>query len=409
MFARRLGIIGHHTRDPFPMINRTTSYLPDGTRILAHDPWKSGSVAFVQLKVNRDGTRSLLTEDGFVYEKQEHGAYKRVDSSDDNLSIAWAGPFPALTDVEIVQYYGKLSQVERLRRHSFNPALLVHLTSISNDGVRGRIVEGIENLARHGREDDESNRIVMQHLVVSGTEINLATSTLPDGIEMGDVLISSDFFCEASVNDNKSLTYVVTLENPFVLGNAPKTEQLLSLIPDSTSTARSSEYEKLGFTFQSFDIMSAGDVRYQEDAARAKTEPDLGLFLSVPDENGECYPAFLTGTGIHLFGHSLRSVEDLLETPCPPQGVWAYENPHFWAGATQTDIGPEWSEELSGSFVPATPDHLAQLGYSMDELGEAILEYMLDNRHDISGDPVHVAHAWMELAPAYENEQALTI
>jgi hypothetical protein len=154
--------------------------------------------------------------------------------------------------------------------------------------------------------------------------------------------------------------------------------------------------------------MSAGDVRYQEDAARAKTEPDLGLFLSMPDEKGECYPVFLTGTGIQLFGHRLHGVEDLLKTPCPPQGVWAFENPEFWAGASQTDIGPEWSQELNGSFVPATPEHIAQLGFSMGELGEAVLEHMRDNRHDIRGEPLEVAHAWMELAPSYANESALT-
>lgn len=391
------------------MINRTISYLSDGTRVLAHDPWKPGSIAFVEVKVNSDGTRRLIAQDGRVYDNHGYGAFKTAEGVGGTLAVAWAGPFPNLSDNEIAQYYEKLVQVERGRRHSSNPALIIQLTDVAGNHVHGRIIEGIDSLPRHGREDDDLNRTVISHIAVIGGGISVSSAGLPDGLQVGDLLISSDFSCDATVNSDKPISYIVTLENPIVLGNAMTTEQLLSLIPDNTSAARPHEYEKLGFTFQSFDIMSAGDVRYQEDAARAKTEPDLGLFLSLPDEKGNCYPVFLTGTGIQLFGHSLYGVEDLLRTPCPPQGVWAFENPQFWAGASQTDIGPEWSQELNGIFVPATSEHIELLGYSMGELGEAILENMRDNRHDINGDPSQVASAWLELAPSYESQAALTL
>ncbi len=390
------------------MINRTISYLPDGTRVLSHDPWKPGSIAFVEVKANSDGTRGLIAKDGRVYDNHGYGAFKSADGGG-TLAVAWAGPFPNLSNDEIARYYEKLVQVERCLSHSSNPALMVQLTGVAGSDVRCRIIEGINSLPRHGREDNDLNRTVIGHLALIGGELSLSPAGLPTGLQVGDLLISSDFSCEATVNSDKSIAYIFTLESPILLGNCVTTEQLLSLVPDSTSGARPSEYDKLGFTFQSFDIMSAGDVRYQEVAARAKTEPDLGLFLSLPDEKGDCCPVFLTGTGIQLFGHSLYGVEDLLKTPCPPQGVWAFENPQFWAGASQTDIGPEWSQELNGSFVPATPEHMELLGYSMGELGEAILELMRDNRHDISGEPNQVASAWLELAPSYESEPALTL
>lgn len=392
------------------MINRTISYLSEGTRVLVHDPRKLSSTSFAEIKVDLDGKRNLVTPDGSIYLNQWYGSNSfRHGDKPGEIAVAWAGPFPAMSDEAIISYYQSLVQVQRHLRNSSDPALLIHLTEVSEGTVRGKIVEGLNSRPRHGRDEGENNSVTSGHIVVSVGELNISTVGIPVGARRGDVLISSDFSCKATVNDDKSLMYTVTLEHAAILGNAQSAAELLTLIPDSTSVDRASEYEKLGFTFESFYIMSAGDVRYQEDAARARTEPDLGLFISIPDENGECYPAFLTGTGIHLFGHSLYGVEDLLKTPCPPQGVWAFVDPKFWAGSYDTDIGPEWDQELNGSFVPATLEHLEQLEISLGELGETILEYMRDNGHDVRGEALECANAWMELAPSYPNEQALTI
>lgn len=391
------------------MINRTISYLPEGTRVLVHDPLKLSSTSFAEIKVDPDGKRNLVTPDGIIYLNQGYGSFRHSDKPEESMAVAWAGPFPAMSDEAIIRYYQSLVQVQRHRRNSSDPALLLHLTEVSDGTVRGKIVEGLNSRPRHGRDEDENNTVTLGHIVVSVGELNISTVGIPEDARRGDVLICSDFSCQATVLDDKSLTYTVSLEHAAILSNAQSTEELLALVPDSTSEARASEYEKLGFTFESFDIMSAGDVRYQEDAARARTEPDLGLFISIPDEKGNCYPAFLTGTGIQLFGHTLYGVEDLLKTPCPPQGVWAFVEPDFWAGSYDTDIGPEWSQELNGSFVPATLEHLEQLEISLGELGATILEYMRDNGHDVRGEALECANAWMELAPSYPSDQALTI
>ncbi|TLX16480.1 hypothetical protein [Rhizobium sp. MHM7A] len=391
------------------MINRTISYLSQGTRVLVHDPRKLSATSFAEIKVDLDGKRNLVTPDGSIYLNQGYGSFRHSDKPEEGIAVAWAGPFPALSDESIITYYHSLAEVQRHRRNSSDPSLLIHLTEVSDGTVRGKIVEGLNSRPRHGRDEDENNSVTLGHIVVGVGELNISTVGIPEGARRGDVLVSSDFSCQATVNEDKSLTYTVTLEHVAILGNAGNPNELLALVPDSTSETRASEYEQLGFTFQSFDIMSAGDVRYQEDAARARTEPDLGLFISIPDKKGNCYPAFLTGTGIQLFGHNLYGVEDLLKTPCPPQGVWAFVDPEFWAGSYDTDIGPEWSQELNGSFVPATREHLEQLEISLGELGETILEYMRDNGHDVRGEALECANAWMELAPSYQSEPALTL
>jgi hypothetical protein len=386
------------------MINRTISYLSEGTRVLVHDSRKLSSIGFSRIKVDTDGKRHLITSNGNIHLNQGYGSFRSIDIPDKSLSVAWAGPFPDLPDEEIIRYYRSLAQIERNCGSSSPPALLIHVTDVSDKAIHGKVVESLNSQPRHGREDDKNNSITFGHIVVTKDELTISTIGVPTDTQQGDLLISGDFSCNAIVNDDKSLTYVFTLEHTAILGNASNTEELLKLVPDSTTEARASEYEKLGFTFQSFDILSAGDVRYQEDAARARTEPDLGLFVAIPDEKGQCYPVFVTGTGIHLFGHSLYGVEDLLKTPCPPQGVWAFENPEFWAGSYDTDIGREWDEGLNGNFTPATTDHLKQLGVSLEELGETILEHMIDNGHDVRGNALECAYGWMELAPAYPNE-----
>jgi hypothetical protein len=382
------------------MINHTIRYLSEGIRVLAHDPMKLSSTRFAETKIGGDGTRHLVTAEG-VFLNQGYGSYRRADKPQNGLVVGWAGPFPALSDRDIVSYYHALKKVERQLSNSSNPVLLIHLTEVSHDSVRGRIVEGANSRPRHGREEDENNRLVSGHIVIGLSELNISPVGIPVGARPGDLLISSDFSCLATANVDKSLSYTISLEHAAVLGHARNEKELLSLIPDSTPGSRACEFEKLGFTFESFDIMSAGDVRYQEDAARARTEPDLGLFLSLPDEKGECFPTIVTGTGIHLFGHSLYGVGDSLKTQCPPQGVWAFEEPTFWAGSHETDAGREWGQELTGNFVPATPEHLEQLGLSLVELGEVIIEHMRDGGHDVRGDALECANAWMELAPSY--------
>lgn len=385
------------------MINRTVSYLSEGTRVLVHDPRKLSPTGFAEIKINSDGKRDLVMPDGRIYLNQGYGSFRQSDKPEESTTVAWAGPFPALSDEAIIRYYQTLVEVRHHLRNSSDPALLIHLTDISHvpEGiVRGKIVEGFSSRSRYGRDEDENDNVTFGHIVVSVGVLNISTVGIPAGARPGDVLISSDFSCQPRVNDDKSLTCTVTLEHATILGNAKNTDELLALIPDSRPESRASEYAKLGLTFQSFQIMCAGDVRYQEDAARARTEPDLGLFISIPDENGDCYPVFLTGTGIQLFGHNYNGVEDLLRTPCPPQGVWAFVTPEFWAGSYDTDMGQEWSQELNGTFIPATNEHLEQLQFPLVKLGETILEHMRDNGHDVRADALECAKAWLELAPS---------
>lgn len=390
------------------MINRNINNLTDGTRVLIDDLRSGSSLRFARVTVNSENKRDIVTEDGKLYINDGYGSLRSSEKPGDNIFISWSGPFPDLADQDIITYYSTLKSISRNLRNSHDPALLVYVTEISGELTKGKLIQTVHSDTRYGNDFLDRKHQKVGHVIVSEGDVRISTKTLPEGISPGDLVISSDFSCVAEVQEGSSVTYLMALEYSSVLGNAQTVEGLGAIIPDDTSSETVSDPSLLSVQYQSFNVMSIEDVRYQEMVALSRTEPDLGVFISTPDETGRCYLSYVDGTGIQLFGHHYHDIVDVLKVDCPPQGVWALTEPKYWAGPHHSEGGTEWDEELNGTFIPATKDHLDQIGVSVGALGEMIIDSMKDSGHQIGGDAVECGFAWLELAPSYPG-QAPTI
>jgi hypothetical protein len=397
-------ITEHHFKkitEEIPMINRDINYLADGTRVLIDN--RTGN-RFVTVALNPDNKRDLVTNDGNLYVNKGYGTFENTSSPGDRTSVSWSGPFPELPDEEILKYHKTLNFVQYNLRNEHDPALLIHLTDVVGDVARGKLIQTVNSETRYGDDVQNTGNQTLGHIIISEDDVSIVSTSLPAESAIGDLVIASGFSCLAEKHDNGLLFYVMSLEHSATLGHSDTLDGLLKIIPDDTVEERASPLSLLlGFKDQSFKVMSIEDVRYQELAAKARTETNLGLFISTPDEHGECYLSYVDGIGIHLFGHS-GNIVDVLKTECPPQGVWALTDPQYWAGPHHSDSGTEWDEELNGTFVPATADHLDQIGVSVGALGEIIIECMKDAGHQVGGDAVECGFAWLELAPSYPSE-----
>lgn len=319
-----------------------------------------------------DHLKVLVTQNGVRYESADLG-YRAKNDPSNHVFLAWTAPLPQLSDGELIEYYKRVSPVDVLiRRESrqLNTSLFF-VDSIGEERATGKLVYA------HSDRYEDGDEQVHGNFVASSYTVNLPIDELPEGTTQGALILSADIHCTHLPNEGIDLTH---LKGPALIKNDIELPDVARYFPSH----RGGE-PAIRSRLPRFYTANTSDHRRELDMAKARTEEDIGLFVSIGEGTDRSLVS-VAEKGIYLFCND--DVATYFENKKPGPGLWVLKDIDFNSGWHSTHYGMEHDESMSGDFVPATPGDLAKFDLTLASAGQLINESIFDS---LATEPYEVA------------------
>lgn len=381
------------------MLNISLKDLPDGARLLVAnaEPGGRDNPRFVTLRRENNHPDQLIDDAGRSFSGLYGDRFKPDTAVCKNIDIVWSTPSLALSEGEIIEYFKAVSRslFSQRKEEGIQP-LMIHVDMVSDSTATARIVQAPDSHPKAALYYDYDNELgyVLSDVKFSKERFLIDKKSLPENTHPGDLIFASNFDCHGEkVSDDAEPLVITSLKGAETLGLSLREEDVLRYVPGDGS--------------MKVPVISIEDFDWHINRELAKFEPNIGIFISVPEkDSGEAKIVHLFHTGVGLYG--LDSIDDNFALETLDIGAWAYVDPKMVGGWYDTYYGPEYDCELIGDFIPLTDEHLALLDFNLEELGSNIIDYVRDAGHTIEGTPEEVGRRYMEMARiSVENERGI--
>jgi hypothetical protein len=355
--------------------------------------------------IPEDDTRPhVIASDGgrfdIAFDRHGSGTPRFKDLEGYEHEVMWTLPVPNASDDEIIAFVrafrgeGKEFGKDMESDHDENSVFLVE--KIENGRAIARMVCWLNDTLgeyQMGYQNVEGSDMVIHSdyafnfipqdiadgfpslLVKSGPhalsayEINIRMKELPDGVEVGSIVVGGRITCRY-VRD----IVLTTVFTPRIAGRIDEAG-LEKWLPcpgfDETAMKGRSKVEWDGFSKVRPVVPLTALQDHLKEIERAKEAllPDEAFVLVFPPEEGisRYDPSIvLLGTRGETFFEDVGNFRDDIAHSAPDEGgLWVFGDASYWS--SQSWEG-EWDGGLDGSWRPATDEDLAVFDYTRDQV-----------------------------------------
>jgi hypothetical protein len=360
----------------------------------------------------------IVCDNGVTYYTANQGfeARQELDGQPQRVHVAWSLPLPNLADDEIIPFYHSVKSIAdhiQKERYYQHPALF-YIDEVNDQFAQARLVYSTVAPHRSPEPADgvEEFEVLHGQMVSASYPILLDKTKLPEMIQIGDLILTSDISCTTYPETEDAAEVVVTHpEMTVILGRGISFDEVERYIP--TPAAKETNDPRFISSFnRGFRTATASDHQYQIAKARSHHEPNVALVLATPHDDITCDVMPVAHLGIEMF-----QLDDLVVRSCLcdhfdrdrlEPGLYLFKEAKFHAWSHQSSEGTEYDTELEGTYVPATEADLAMFDMTIKALGEELSHYLVPEAERDDTDFIALARSQF-LSSEMEASSALTI
>jgi hypothetical protein len=354
----------------------------------------------------------IVCDNGVTYFTDNHGfeARQELDGQPQRVHIAWSLPLPNLADDKIIGFYHAVKSIadhigrERYYQH---PAMF-YIDEMNDQIAQARLVYSTS--APHSSPEPadgvEEFEVLQGQMVSASYPIFLDKSKLPEMIQSGDLILTSDISCTTHPETENTAEIVVTHpEMTVILGRGITFDKVEHYIPTPAATEVNDPRFISSFN-RGFRTATASDHQYAIAKARSYHEPNVALVIATPHDDDTCDVTPVTHLGIEMF--QLDDLVDHFDREKLEPGLYLFKDAKFHAWSHQSSEGTEYDTELEGTYILATESDLAMFDMTIEALGEELSHYLVPEAERETTDFAALARTQF-LSPELETASALTI